>query len=165
MNFNRIASVLVLLAILVYGFFKLWFCRMYSAMVARGLALIGYDPSVVSHRLNSFSLSNQYKDYYLGWFIYYPTYLILHLVFIFFLFSSNKKIRNKVGVGLLLVVIFLVLFIIFSKLFQIPMLFEASYRMFQNLFGLPFILLAIEGGKLILQDINKLSKKHEKRFK
>lgn len=157
-------SVVVLSTILAYGFLKIWFCRIYSSIVARVVLFFGYDPSSLLQKLNAFSTAEKYQDHYLGWFIYYPTYLLLHLAFVFFLFRPNKQMRNKVWFGLLLVVFGLIFIIIFSKLFHISLLFEISYGLFRHLFGLPFILLVIEGGRLILQDIDKLLKHDQKKF-
>ena len=156
---NRIASIIVLFAILAYGFLRIWFCRLYADIVYSGLQLLNYNPDNLLQKLNSFSLAEENQDYYLGWLIYYPSYLLLHLIFIFFLFSSNLKARNNIWLGLISIVFGLIALIIVSKMLHINFLYQVAYKTFQYLFGLPFILLSIEGGKLILQDIDNLLKR------
>ena len=154
--YRRALSTVVLVTILFYGFLKPWFCGVYSIPISWFLELVGYDPDRILTSLNSFSLASNYNDHYLGWFIYYPTYLMLHLIFIFTLFNQKRKVRNKVALGLIVLVSFLIIIIMFSKYSGLNSLYLISYKLFQNLFSLPFILLAIEGGKTLINDVDKL---------
>ena len=131
---------------------------MYSIPVSFLIELFGYEPDKILISLNSFSIANDYKDHYLGWFIYYPSYLLFHLVFIFVLFQKKKKIRNIIAIALIIFVSILVIGTLVAKFLDLMIVYKISYELFQNLFSLPFILLAIEGGKIIVSDIDQLFK-------
>ncbi|MEM9895324.1 MAG: hypothetical protein AAF789_03050 [Bacteroidota bacterium] len=155
-KYSRALSVVVLLAIVSYGFLKVLFCRIYSVPIAAFIELIGFSPDQVLSTLHDFQNRDQKQlDHLLGWFIYYPTYLLLHLIFIQLLFWQDKKLRRGISIGLILVVGFLLACIGLGKLLDIYYLHYLSYTLFQKLFGLPFILLTIEGGRVFFSDINK----------
>ncbi len=48
--------------------------------------------------------------------------------------------------------------IVAGKAFGFIHLYKISYKLFQNLLGLPFILLAIEGGRILIRDIDSYYK-------
>lgn len=158
---RRILSVLVLATILVYGFFKPGLCRVYSIPVSNLIERLGYDPDNILKSLNSLSVTSEYKNYYLGWFVYYPSYLLFHLIFIFVLFQENRKIRNIIAISLILFISLLVIFVLIFKSLGFRIFFEISYKLFQNLFSLPFILLAVEGSRILLSDLDSWLNKQQ----
>lgn len=148
---RKVLTIILLISILAYGF-----VNCIQSLFHGSLKSLDHNPKSILNSLNFFSLTNEYRDHYLGWLIYYPTYLLLHMIFIYALFQEKKKIRNRVAAGLIIFVIFLVVVATVSKLTRLEIIYQISYTLFQNLFGLPFILLAIEGGKIFMNDINKM---------
>ncbi len=55
--------------------------------------------------------------------------------------------------GLTVLIFLLVAFSLIGKLTDINLLYQVSYDAFQKLFGLPFILLFIEGGRILYKDV------------
>lgn len=152
-------AILIALIIIFYGIFKIWFCKIYSVPISGFIEVLGYSSRDFLDDLNAFSIRSSYKNHYLGWFIYYPTYILLHLLFVFFLFSDNKVIRNKICIGLIISIIALLMIIFLSKYGNYHLSFEISYSLFQNLFSLPFILLLIEGGRTLVMDVDRMISK------
>jgi len=159
MNRHRIYSVLNLFLIVLYGVFKLWMLIVYHKFVLWLASVFQINLSNVLEWLNSFSVENGNHENILGWFIYYPTYLLLHLSFIYLLFRKQKNVRNILSISLIVLVFFLVLVSIIGKLLELDFIYKTFYYSFRQLFGLPFILLAIEGGKILYNDIKKLTEK------
>lgn len=152
---HRIYAVVTLIAIIFYGILKILVCRLYSVPVGFILTLFGFDPIHVLSQLNDFSPGETFKDYYLGWFFYYPTYLVLHLVFMHLLFFNQKRLKKQISLGLVIVVGALLILIFMGKWFGFMFIYSTSYALFQHLFGLPFILLSIEGGRILYNDIER----------
>lgn len=145
--------------ILLFGFFKIWLCRIFTIPVSSVLEMFGYHPGELLDNLNAFSRAVDYKDFYLGWVIYYPAYLLFHLIFISILFYKKKKIRNRLSVILVITVLTLFVFAVVSNVIGLKNIYEVSYSLFQSLFSLPFILLTIEGGRVFMKDIERLTVK------
>lgn len=152
---HRLYAIIILISIVFYGIFKILICRVYSISVSFGLELFGYNPTEVLNRLNDLSATTEYMNHYLGWLIYYPTYLLLHLIFIQLLFFNQKRLKNQLSLGLISVIGLLLVFILVGKWLGFTLLYTTSYALFQHLFGLPFILLSIEGGRILYTDIEK----------
>ncbi|REE01622.1 XrtX-associated membrane protein [Marinoscillum furvescens] len=152
MKRNTYATV-VLVLILVFGFFKLWVMSLFSNSVYELLYLVGVKGDLLRKWLNEFRETSSWEETILGWFIYYPLYFFLHIAFIFLLFRYNRKVRNWVALGLTVVVSTLVLGSVVGKLLDWEMMYVICYQGFQKLFGLPFILLAIEGGRILYNDV------------
>lgn len=152
---HRLYAVIVLISIVFYGIFKVLVCRLYSVPVSFGLELFGFDPAEALDKLNNLSATTEHMDHYLGWLIYYPTYLLLHLVFIQLLFFHQRKLKKQLSLGLITVIGLLLIFIFVGKWKGLTLLYSTSYALFQHLFGLPFILLSIEGGRILYSDIEK----------
>lgn len=152
---HKLYAVIVLVSIVFYGIFKTLVCRLYSVPVSFGLELLGFDPIEILERLNELSVNSGFMDHYLGWLIYYPTYLLLHVVFIQLLFFNQKKLKKQLSFGLIIVVGALLILIFAGKWLGLNFIYETSYALFQHLFGLPFILLSIEGGRILYTDIEK----------
>lgn len=152
MKRNTYATI-VLVLILIFGFFKLWVRDSLSKVVESFLTLIGVDAQLAIAHMNEYAIHDQFMEGILGWFIYYPLYFFLHVAFIFLLFRYNRKVRNWVAVGLSVVVSTLVLGSVVGKLLGWELMYIICYQGFQKLFGLPFILLAIEGGRILYNDV------------
>ena len=158
MRAHRIASIGVLLLILLYGFFKVWFCSLYSHPVSNLVEYLGYSPELLLAELNSLSLGATEFSHFMGWLIYYPTYLGLHLLFIYLLFKKQQRMRKVLSFVLIILIGVLSINIVAGKAFGFIHLYKISYKLFQNLLGLPFILLAIEGGRILIRDIDSYYK-------
>lgn len=160
MRLKKIATTFTLILILSYGISRLALIRLFSDLVNSILSIFNLDADIILRVLNSL-YHTKYKDVYredlLGWLIYYPTYLMFHILFIFLLFSKERKVRNYLSIGLVSIVFLLVVCIIIFKLAGMIKLYVAFYSLFKSLFGLPFILLAIEGGRILYTDIIELS--------
>ena len=150
---KRIIAYSIVGLIVLFAFFKYWILSLFSIVVSSVLTSMGGDPLTVLDFLNQNSNYTVYQDHYLGWFIYYPLFFGMHFLFIFLHFSGKtRRIIFKVVVG---VILLLLLLIALGKILHIPFLFEISFLMFQNLFALPFLLLVLEGGRILLNDINR----------
>jgi len=111
------------------------------------------DIKIINSFFNQLSLKNEWDENAAGWLLYYPTYILLHIIFIYVLFYNKTKIRNWLIFSLIgFVTIDFALIIVFKEL-DLYLLYKISYKMFQQLFGLPFILLAIEGGRHLFREI------------
>lgn len=152
---HRIYAVVTLIFIVFYGILKILVCRLYAVPVGFILALFGFDPIHVLSQLNEFSPGETFSDHYLGWPIYYPTYLMLHLVFIHLLFFNQKRLKKQLSLGLVIVIATLLILIFVGKWFNFTFIYSTSYALFRHLFGLPFILLSIEGGRILYSDIER----------
>lgn len=112
---------------------------------------INIDP--LTSFFNEFSLPKKWDDDVAGWLIYYPTYLMFHIIFIYTLFYDQKRIRNWLIIALVgFIIIDFSLIVIFKEL-NFTLLYSICYQLFQKLFGLPFILLAIEGGRHLFREL------------
>lgn len=154
MNPKNLLGSVVLIIIQLYGIMRFTFLRWYTAFI--GLFL---DIETLNNELNYLSRTVAYRHDIAGWLIYYPTYLMLHIIFIMILFRKNRKIRNTLCLSLISVVLVLITIIIISKYTGFNSGYRFAYETFQRLFGLPFILLFIEGGRILYNDIVKLSHK------
>lgn len=150
---SHLSSSLVLILILLYGILKYRFIALYSDIVYSILIFIGIDSSALLSNLNLVFKSEVWKPNLLGWFIYYPSYYFLHILFIHLLFNKSKKIKNLLVISLTTLIALLVSGTIIGKMTNQILLYEFCYDTFHKLFGLPFILLFIEGGRILYNDI------------
>jgi len=128
--------------------FKEYIKEFYTHLIQR---FINIDN--ISTHFNNLSRNKEWDDDITGWLIYYPTYLMLHILFIYTLFYNQIRIRNWLIITLVgFVIIDLGLIIVFKQL-EFDMLYRICYSLFQKLFGLPFILLAIEGGRHLFKEL------------
>lgn len=153
MNLRKKAAYFIGFVIVVVAFFKYWLLNSFALVVSGTIEFMGGDPLVVLNFLNANSNYQVYQDHYLGWFLYYPLYLGCHFVFIYVLFEG--KTRKRVFFWVTVVITALLAFIALGKFAGLPALFEISFALFQNLFALPFVLLVLEGGRILLSDIDK----------
>lgn len=152
---SKIPSLLVLVIIVFYGVFKLRVLKVYSDWIKN---FGSFDDLIIN--FNNLARDKDFLPNVLGWLIYYPTYFMLHIIFILLLFKNHGKTKYRIALLLTTVVSFLVIGIYISKINNWDTIYDICYDLFQKLFGLPFILLAIEGGKLIYEDIKKLQAKN-----
>lgn len=153
---KKALSFIILCSILLYGIFKPVLQRLFANLFRNWENYQAY-----TDRLNDFSQTPKYNEDLMGWIIYYPTYFLLHILFILVLFKHQPKTRNWVALGLTSFIGFLLVCMITGKLISSNNLFHIPYNIFQSLFGLPFILLAIEGGRILWSDLNKLTNEND----
>ncbi|MEO9476977.1 MAG: hypothetical protein ABJG41_15640 [Cyclobacteriaceae bacterium] len=146
-------STMVLILIVLYGFFKNWVRGVYSKFIEICLEFANIDSRELVRHFNSFSETTESISGILGWLIYYPTYFLLHVAFIFLLFHKQKKTRNYLTIGLTGLIALSVGLALIGKILELELIYNISYDAFQKLFGLPFILLFIEGGRILYNDI------------
>lgn len=156
-KYHRIFAGVVLVLIVIYGVLKIWVLRIYSSILDGLANYLGIGDNQFFEMVRNQAKQEEFREQTLGWVIYYPTYFLLHIVFIFLLFNNNIKTRNYLMIGLTVLISSLVfLWIIFQTtgLLELSLFFR---NQFKNLFGLPFILLAIEGGRILYNDLVKLN--------
>lgn len=161
MNKFRIFSIINFIGIILYGVFKLWLLNFFSETIIFSSSSLGIDITKLQSLLNNYSINHGSNGNILGWLLYYPSYLLFHITFIFLLFKNQPKTRNILIVSLISLIAALVILSILGKLLGIEIIYQLFYYTFQQLFGLPFILLAIEGGKILYNDINKILNKSD----
>ena len=147
---------MILVLILFYGIFKFRVLKILSPIAGFFLNILSIDKANVLIYLNEVTNQQKWNDTLLGWFLYYPSYILLHILFIVVLYHNRKKARNWLIVALIAVILILVLGIVVFKELESFTAYTAFVRMFRNLFGLPFILLVIEGGRILYNDIMRL---------
>ncbi len=150
-------STVVLICILVYGIFKIWVLNLFTPFVESSLQFVGLDTSFLIYQLHLITGGVHEGDYLLGWLFYYPSYFMLHVLFIWILYKNNKSTRNILILLLITVISVLILGVIIFRYVDMVMMANVFLTLFRSLFGLPFILLAIEGGRILYGDIVKLS--------
>jgi len=157
-KYHRFLAGIVLFLIVVYGILKIWVLRFYASILDAAAKWIGLENNSIFNVVRNQARTEVQQEQTLGWLIYYPTYFLLHIAFIYLLFNNNIKVRNYLMLGLTGLISGLVLlWMIFTSL-QMPELGNFFRDQFKNLFGLPFILLAIEGGRIFYFDLVKLNK-------
>lgn len=155
LKLHRLWASLVLILIIIYGVLKIIVLRLYADSIRW---LIDQLNLPAANLMSFFEKQGNHEDmarYSAGWIIYYPTYLLLHILFIHLLFHQNKRLKFILSIGLTILILSLVaLWYIFLKAGYSEL--STFFRtMFYNLFGLPFILLAIEGGRILYEDLSK----------
>lgn len=116
---------------------------------------LGFDSNSLIKMVNSYASKKETETNIMGWFIYYPTYISLHILFILVAFKDNKKVKNILLYGFIGLIATLILCSVLGKLMDWQQLYRISYNLFRNLIGLPFALLCIEGGQILYSDIKK----------
>ncbi|MEL7146238.1 MAG: hypothetical protein AAFO69_07705 [Bacteroidota bacterium] len=158
---KRISSYLLLTFILCYGIFRVSVLKIYAGLVESILGLFNLQKQDFSTLIALLGKQNSSHSYELGWFIYYPSYYLLHICFILVLYHANKKVRNFLIILLTGVIIALVVFILIFRYAEMHEVAKVFVGLFRSLFGLPFILLGLEGGRLLYNDIVTLSKEKD----
>lgn len=93
--------------------------------------------------------------------IYMPSYLGLHLLFINVLFLRNVRQRNKANLIFFGVAFGLVICVTLARMLHFVFLFEMVINLISKLIALPLILFLLEGGRLLLGDIDRMMKRSE----
>lgn len=156
---TKYLSYLVLSTILFYGIFKYKVLGVYTLIIKFIFDLLGVEEFTLINYFNEISAGVELKENILGWLLYYPSYFFLHIFFISILYRDNKKVRNVLTISLFLLVSILVIGIVLSKYLEMEIAYGAFVSSFRGLFSLPFILLAIEGGRILYKDVQELSEK------
>lgn len=155
---NRIYSVIILALIVVYGILRIWVQKLFGRFLIYLASVFNVEENWVFQVFTSEANNAHFREQKIGWIIYYPTYFLLHILFIYVLFNNQIKTRNILIIGLTVLVSSIVLlWIVFLNLGMLELAVFFKYQ-FKNLFGLPFILLIIEGGRILYLDLIKLSK-------
>ena len=157
-RYHRLFAGITLFLIVVYGILKIWVLRLYAQLLDGLADFIGADNNEFYEMVRNQARKDEFREQTLGWLIYYPTYFLLHIVFIYLLFNNNVRVRNYLMKGLTALIGSLVFMWILFTSIQMPEIGNFFRDQFKNLFGLPFILLAIEGGRILYTDLIKLNK-------
>ncbi|MBR06546.1 MAG: hypothetical protein CMP48_02585 [Rickettsiales bacterium] len=157
-KYHRVFAGIILFLIVIYGTLKIWVLRFYASLLDSTASLFGIGNNSFFEALRKQAEMEEQRQQTLGWLIYYPTYFLLHIVFIYLLFKNNLKVRNYLMIGLTALIVSLVLLWVLFLTCGFPELARFFRDLFKNLFGLPFILLIIEGGRIFYQDLVKLNK-------
>lgn len=152
-KFHNLQSVFVLVMIVFVGIFKTWILKLYAEWVTNIFLLFGLNISEFKHLFSS-GLSS-WKPYQYGWILYYPMYYFLHVLFVCLLFKNQTKTRNAILIALTSLIAILISLILLGRAFEMKALSDVSWVLFRKLIGLPFILLAIEGGRILYNDIRQ----------
>lgn len=81
--------------------------------------------------------------------IYYPLYLSCHFTLIYLLFHKEVMLRKYLMRGLLSIIILLILGKVIFGIINLQIMEEYFSFAFHKLIALPFLLLAIEGGRFL----------------
>ncbi len=92
----------------------------------------------------------------LGVFLYYGTYLVLHLTLIRVAFFSDKYIYRVLMIGLISMVFFLATLAMILKYFEFHFFGNYVKSMFHSIIAKPLILFLIEGSGLVYKYVNKM---------
>ncbi len=153
---TRPLAVVVLISIIIYGILRTFVLKIYSQTLSVIAQVLGVENNWLFQSIKKQARIEAYQEQTLGWLIYYPTYFLLHIMFIYLLFNKNTNVRNYLMIGLSSLIGLIIFFwVLFVKIDE-PQLASFFRIQFRNLFGLPFILLAIEGGRILYKDIAKL---------
>ena len=155
MNSNRAFSILALVLIVLFGLFKYWILETFSTTTIYLLDLININPNSIFEWMNIHYERTTFLRRNIGALLYYPIYLSLHLLFIHFLFYKSN-VRKILIISLASLVIVLLVGRIVFALLDLVDLQQLFSHLLKTLFGLPFILLAIEGGRILYQDLSKM---------
>lgn len=154
-KYHRFFAALTLFLIMVYGILKNWVLRVYASSLDYIAQIFGVENNWIFETIRNQSKYVKLRDQTLGWIIYYPSYYLLHILFIYLLFNNNQKARNYLMIGLTLVITMIIGLWIFFQLLNQEEVADFFRGQFKKLFGLPFILLAIEGGRILYMDLEK----------
>lgn len=145
---RRVGSILTLFSIIGFGMFKNHIKAYIASIIQK---YFHTDP--ISVYLNELSKNAEWDKDIIAWILYYPAYLLLHILFIYLLFYKEERWRNGLIAALIIFIVMDSILIIFFKVMHFHALYGICYHLIQNLFGLPFILLAIEGGRHLFKEL------------
>ncbi|MEQ9303366.1 MAG: hypothetical protein RJQ14_05570 [Marinoscillum sp.] len=148
-------SIIIFFSIIGMGIFKFWILESLSPVITWILSGFGID--IASFEFLSFDeiTPNELSNEKIGYFLYFPIYLSLHILFAGVLFWDKPRVRNWLMFSILGVIGTLILLRITFTINEMKYPAHLSDRFLRKLFALPFLLLAIEGSKIIYSDIKK----------
>lgn len=151
----RLVSTVLFFSIVIMGIFKYWFLGSLSPIVFWCISNLGMELS--SFTFLSFDKISLHKleSEKLGYFLYFPIYLSLHVIFAGVLFYNKPKLRNTIMLSIIGVIVSLAAMRVVLSYFEMIYWADIADRFIRKLFALPFLLLAIEGGKILYSDIKK----------
>lgn len=153
---ERILSIFIGVVIISYGIISVNVVPVYQNLVED---LLGSELSLKLLDLFSGTLAHEKDVYNLGkYFVYYPSYILLHAALISLLFWKKPKSRN---IGLLVLLLVLPILAGLTLLFYWlgwQSFYHAAHLTLANLIGYPIILFLVEGGRIIYADIDSLIK-------
>lgn len=150
---RHIAFVLTIIIIL-FGLFKYNILKYSAFLIRRIVGVFNLPFDDILNVIRNSAENEALREQAIGWIIYYPLYLSLHISLIYFVFKNNR-IRLVVISIVLVGVSILVFGWAISKYLAHEELAHFFKQQFNKLFSLPFILFAIEGGRILMSDISK----------
>lgn len=158
LKYSRPLAVVVLAMIVIYGILRIWVLRVYAQLLTWLADLVGLGDNALFEVIKNQASKEEFQEQTLGWLIYYPTYFLLHIAFIYVLFANSPRTRNYLMLGLTALISMIIGCWLMFIWLELPNLAYIARKQFRNLFGLPFILLAIEGGRILYKDMVRLLK-------
>ena len=130
---RRIYSILIVLAIIAHGVFKIHILKFYTDFL---LGISWLDSDSIIAMFNQISTRGDFIDYYLGWLIYFPTYGSLHFLLVFILFSNDHRTRNIILVSLSSAIALCLLFVFIGQVSNIAILNKIGYDTLKKLIAI-----------------------------
>ena len=159
-SYSRILSIIVLFVIIAYGMFRTWVLRVYAQFLEHLADLFNYSDNLLFTFIKDQAQKELEREQTLGWLLYYPSYFLLHIAFIWLLFNKSKKSRKYLIISFTTLIGVLVILWVLFLILDMPNVSWVFRYHFKKLFGLPFILLIIEGGRILYQDFKRLMSNH-----
>ncbi|WP_228850332.1 hypothetical protein [Aegicerativicinus sediminis] len=103
--------------------------------------------SFINQLISSYGSSKSINEWIANYLVFYPIYLSCHFLLIHFLFINEPNIGGILKLALLVLLLTLIVGKLLFGYLQMPILAEYVSFAFHKLIGLPFLLLAIEGGR------------------
>ena len=151
---RRWLSLFIGLIIVVYGSVHQELAQIYQEIVE---LIVPNEFLVPLQELFSGVVAGSLDPYNLGmYFLHIPIYLTLHLLLVNAIFwrKSNWKLAN---ILFLVIILSIITVVGLSRYFDLYRLYQVAISSFHKLIKLPIILFIVEGGRILLSDIdNKL---------
>ena len=130
-RWNNFIAGFFFIAIITSGTFKGFIVSKTAQWINTLLLSLNLDPQRVLQALNYFKKDIFWREDLLGWFLYYPLYFGLHLLFIYFLFFYQKHLRNTLLFCLTGLIILLITCISISKALDWEIFYQIAYDSFK----------------------------------
>lgn len=153
----RIASFVIFGLIILIGLLKDRIRIFFGEIILVGSNYFNIDLTEIIHYLNQYSPKTKPLEGIIGWFIYYPLYFLLHIILVNLIFYRSMQTRKILSIALIAIIVLLIILSVFGFVLNIQFLYQVGYHSFRNLLGLPFILLALEGGRILYNDMKRLT--------
>ena len=152
---GNLLSFLILLFIVLYSLFKYWILNLFSWLIYKILSISGFSRNILIDFIKHYYEIQVWEDYKTGAILYFLIYFLLHIFFIYFLFRDTPKLRIGLIIGLVVVVGSMALALTIGWYYKFKTVYFISWNLFHDMFVFPFLLFAIEGGKIIWTDVKK----------